>query len=97
MTIKEAVTLFSHHQRSNLRARTVQSYRPLLQRFGGQFWERSFDPLGSDEIFQFLEMLTGDHSKSTRPLSTQGKFLNPDWLLHMVKGKASTYIAMVWG
>ena len=68
MTIKEAITLFGYHQRSNLRARTVQSYRPLLQRFEGQFGERSFDSLGSDEIFQFLEMLTGDHSKSTRRL-----------------------------
>ncbi len=68
MTIKEAITLFGYHQRSNLRARTVQSYRPLLQRFEGQFGEWSFDSIGSDEIFQFLEMLTGDHSKSTRRL-----------------------------
>jgi len=29
--------------------------------------------------------------------STQGKFLNPDWLLHMVKRKGGIYVAMVWG
>jgi hypothetical protein len=32
MTLKEAITLFGYHQRSNLRARTVRSYQPLLQR-----------------------------------------------------------------
>ena len=56
MTLKEAITLFGYHQRSNLRARTVRSYQPLLQRFEAQFWERSFDSIGSDEIFQFLEI-----------------------------------------
>ena len=68
MTLKEAITLFGYHQRSNLRARTVRSYQPLLQRFEVQFGERSFDSIGSDEIFQFLETLTGNHSRSTRRL-----------------------------
>src|SRR4030043_1863395 len=68
MTLKEAITLFGYQQRSNLRARTVRSYQPLLQRFEVQFGERSFDSVGSDEIFQFLETLTGNHSRSTRRL-----------------------------
>ena len=68
MTLKEAITLFSYHQRSNLKARTVRSYQPLLQRFQAEFGERSFDSIGSDEIFQFLEMVTGDRAKSTRRL-----------------------------
>jgi integrase len=68
MTLKEAITLFGYHQRSNLRARTVRSYQPLLQRFEVQFGERSFDSIGSDEIFQFLEMSTGNLSRSTRRL-----------------------------
>ena len=68
MTLKEAITLFGYHQRSNVRARTIQSYQPLLQRFEAQFGERSFDSIGSDEIFQFLETLTGSHSRSTRRL-----------------------------
>jgi integrase/recombinase XerD len=68
MTLKEAITLFGYHQRSNLRARTVQSYQPLLQRFEVQFGERSFDSIGTDEIFQFLETLTGNQSRSTRRL-----------------------------
>jgi len=68
MILKEAITLFGYYQRSNLRARTLRSYRPLLQRFEVQFGERFFDSIGSDEIFQFLETLAEDHSKSTRRL-----------------------------
>ncbi len=68
MTLKETITLFRYHQRSNLRARTVRSYQPLLQRFESEFGDRSFDSIGSDEIFQFLETFTGNHSKSTRRL-----------------------------
>ncbi len=68
MTLKEAITLFGYHQRSNLKSRTIRSYQPLLQRFEAEFGERSFDSIGSDEIFQFLEKVTGDHSKSTRRL-----------------------------
>jgi integrase/recombinase XerD len=68
MTLKDAITLFGYHQRSNLRPRTVRSYQPLLQRFETEFGERSFDSIGSDEIFQFLETVTGNHSRSTRRL-----------------------------
>ena len=68
MTLKEAITLFGYHQRSNLRSRTVRSYQPILQRLEAEFGERSFDSIGSDEIFQFLEKVVGDHSKSTRRL-----------------------------
>jgi integrase/recombinase XerD len=68
MTVKEAITLFGYHQRSNLKPRTVRSYQPLLHGFDSEFGERSFDSIGSDEIFQFLEKMTGDRSKSTRRL-----------------------------
>jgi integrase/recombinase XerD len=68
MTIREAITLFGYHQRSDLKARTVQSYHPLLQRLDAQFGDRSFDSMGPDEIYQFLESLTENLSKSTRRL-----------------------------
>ncbi len=68
MTIKDAITLFRYHQRSNLKARTVQSYHPLLQRFEARFADRSFYSIESDEIYQFLESLTEKLSKSTRRL-----------------------------
>src|SRR4030043_459766 len=63
MTLKEAITLFGYHQRSNLKPRTVRSYQPLLHRFETEFGERSFDSIGSDQILQFLETVTGNRSK----------------------------------
>jgi integrase len=68
MTIREAITLFGYHQRSDLKARTVQSYHPLLQRFEARFADRPFDSIGSEEIYQFLESLTEKLSKSSRRL-----------------------------
>ena len=68
MTIKEAITLFGYHQRSSQRSRTIQSYRPLLQKIESRFAGRSFDSMGSEEIYHMLEILTKDHSKSTRRL-----------------------------
>ena len=68
MTIRDAIILFGYHQKSNLKARTVESYSPLLQRFEARFADRSFDSIGSDEIYHFLESLTEKLSKSTRRL-----------------------------
>jgi integrase len=68
MTIREAITLFGYHQRSDLKPRTVQSYHPLLQSLEAQFGDRSFDSIGPDEVYQFLESLTEKLSKSTRRL-----------------------------
>jgi integrase/recombinase XerD len=68
MTIGEAITLFGYHQRSDLKARTVQSYHPLLQRLEARFADRPFDSIGPDEIYQFLESMTENLSKSTRRL-----------------------------
>ncbi len=68
MTIKEAISLFRYHQRSSLKSRTLQSYHYLLQRFEAQFADRSFDSLGSDEIYQFRENLTENLARSTHRL-----------------------------
>jgi len=68
MTIKEAITLFGYHQRSSQKPRTIQSYRPLLRKIEGRFAGRSFDSIGSDEIYHLLETLTEAQSKSTRRL-----------------------------
>ncbi len=68
MKIEEAITLFGYHQRSNQKLRTIQSYRPLLQKIQARFAGRSFDSIGPDEIYQFLEAMTEGHSKFTRRL-----------------------------
>jgi integrase/recombinase XerD len=52
----------------DLKARTVQSYHPLLHRFEARFADRSFDSITPDEIYQFLESMTEKLSKSTRRL-----------------------------
>jgi hypothetical protein len=77
MTIREAITLFGYHQKSDLKARTVQSYHPLLQRFEDRFADRPFDSIGSEEIYQFLESLTEKLSKSTRRLRVTTDLILP--------------------
>ncbi len=66
--MEEAITLFGYHQRSNQKTRTIQSYRPLLQKIQDRFVGRSFDSIGPDEIYQFLEAITDGQAKSTRRL-----------------------------
>ena len=68
MTTKEAVTLFKNHQRSGLKQRTQQSYNYLLHRFETLFGDRPVESIGPEEIYQFLEALTEQSSKSTRRL-----------------------------
>jgi integrase/recombinase XerD len=68
MKIEEAITLFGYHQRSNQKTRTIQSYRPLLQKIETRFAGRSFDSIGPDEIYHFLEAITESQAKSTRRL-----------------------------
>ena len=68
MKIEEAITIFGYHQRSNQKTRTIQSYRPLLQNIQDRFAGRSFDSIGPDEIYRFLEAMTGGQAKSTRRL-----------------------------
>ncbi len=69
MKMEEAITLFGYHQqRSNQKTRTIQSYRPLLRKIQGQFAGRSFDSIGPEEIYRFLEALTEGQAKSTRRL-----------------------------
>jgi len=48
---------------------------------------------GRDDL---ICIVVGIRTKQCCLKSTQGKFLNPDWLLHMVKGKVGNYVAMLW-
>ncbi|MGD0236094.1 MAG: site-specific integrase [Syntrophorhabdales bacterium] len=68
MNVKEAITLFRYYQQSNHRKRTIESYRHMLQRFGHLYAGRSLDSMKSDELYQFLEHITGNAAKSTRRL-----------------------------
>ena len=68
MTVKEAITIFKNHQRSNLKKRTQESYNYLLDTFQSQFGDCSLESIGAEDIYQFLEICTRSSSKSTRRL-----------------------------
>jgi len=68
MTTKEAITLFKYYLQSNHKQRTIESYRLLLERFEVIYAQRDLETIAPDEIFHFLENLTGDMAKSTRRL-----------------------------
>ncbi len=68
MITKEAITLFKYYLQSNHKPRTIESYRLLLERFEAIFAQKDLETITPDEIFHFLETLTGNMAKSTRRL-----------------------------
>ncbi len=68
MITKEAITLFKYYLQSNHKQRTIESYRLLLERFEVIFAQKDLETIAPDEIFHFLETLTGNMAKSTRRL-----------------------------
>jgi len=68
MKTKEAIDLFQSYQKSTHKKRTLQSYLPLLLRFGSQYGERLLKAIGPEEIFHFLEETTAGRARSTRRL-----------------------------
>ncbi|OQB55247.1 MAG: Tyrosine recombinase XerC [Deltaproteobacteria bacterium ADurb.Bin151] len=68
MITKEAITLFKYYLQSNHKQRTIESYRLLLERFEVIFAQKDLETIATDEIFHFLETLTGNMAKSTRRL-----------------------------
>jgi integrase/recombinase XerD len=68
MKTKEAIDLFQFYQKSTHKKRTLQSYVPLLGRFGAQYGERSLRSIGSEDVFHFLEDITEGRARSTRRL-----------------------------
>jgi len=68
MITKEAITLFKYYLQSNHKPRTIESYRLLLERFEAIYVQRDLETIAPDEIFHFLENLTGNMAKATRRL-----------------------------
>ncbi len=68
MTIKEAIGIFKERQYTILKKRTKSSYDYLLKQFEDLLEERVFESIGSEEIYQFLEIITDNSAKSTRRL-----------------------------
>jgi len=68
MTTKEAINLFKYYLQANHKKRTIASYDLILDRFMAIYSQKSLADISSDEIFQFLESMTQNLSKSTRRL-----------------------------
>ena len=68
MITKEAMTLFKYYLQSNHKPRTIESYRLLLEKFETIYAQKDLETIAPDEIFHFLENLTGNMAKSTRRL-----------------------------
>lgn len=68
MIIKEAISIFSYHQKGILKPRSIDSYNHILKRLEVAFAERDFESISSDQVRQFLEDHTGNHAKATRRL-----------------------------
>jgi integrase/recombinase XerD len=66
MNTSTALKIFRDYQRSNLKPSTVIDYRYLLDTFEELFGERDLESISSEEIFQFLEILTENNSKATK-------------------------------
>ncbi len=68
MKTKEAIDLFQSYQKSTHKKRTLQSYLPLLLRFGSQYGERLLKVIGPEEVFHFLEGAAAGRVRTTRRL-----------------------------
>jgi integrase len=68
MKVKEAIKLFKYQQKANLKQRTIYSYNYILNKFESHYALRLIDSISADELYQFLENVTGGYSKSTRRL-----------------------------
>ena len=68
MITKEAITLFRYYLQSNHKKKTIESYNPVFDKFDAIYAQRQLEDISPDEIFQFLENMTHNHSKSTRRL-----------------------------
>jgi integrase len=68
MNIKEAIDFYSNHLKATLKPSSINSYKYILNRFEAIYAERNFESIGTDEVYQFLENLTGYLAKATRRL-----------------------------
>jgi integrase/recombinase XerD len=61
-----ALKIFRDYQKANLRPNTIISYRHLLESFEELFGDRELTSISSEELFQFVEILTEHGSKVTK-------------------------------
>lgn len=66
MKISMALKVFRDYQKANLRASTAEGYRYVLRLFEEFFATKEFGSLASEELYNFMEMVTEGNAKSTK-------------------------------
>jgi len=66
MNTATALKMFKDYQKSNLKQSTVIGYPYLIDNFEELFGDIDLESISSEDIFQFLEILTENNSKSTK-------------------------------
>jgi integrase len=68
MIMRDAINLFSYHQKRSLKAKSINSYNYILKQFEAVFTDRDFESICTDEVRQFLEEQTANYARATRRL-----------------------------
>jgi integrase len=68
MTLREAIELFRDHQKNSAREKTRESYGPLFRNLEALLGDANFDDISSQDLYQFLLLLTEGRARSTARL-----------------------------
>ena len=61
-----ALEIFRKYQKSNLKPSTVTGDRYLLDKFEVLFGDKDFQPIRSEDLFHFMEVMTENVARSTK-------------------------------
>ena len=68
MTLREAIELFRDHQKNSVRSKTRESYEHTLRNLEALLGDHALDGISSQDLYQFLILLTEGRAKSTARL-----------------------------
>ena len=68
MTMKQAIEHFRSHQQAHVRQKTQNSYRYLIHNFETLFGDSLVEAISSEDIYQFLLIVTEGRAKSSARL-----------------------------
>ena len=68
MTLHDALELFRDHQKNSVRSKTRESYGHLLKNLEALLGDHALDGISSQDLYQFLILLTEGRAKSTARL-----------------------------
>jgi len=68
MTLREGIELFKDHQKNSVRSKTRKSYEHTLRNLEGLLGDHLLEAVSSQDLYQFLILLTEGRAKSTARL-----------------------------